>query len=170
MAFNLVLLLWLHHELPYFRLIFNLQVMNDLKNNSFSKSRAENGFLFQYYTSLIYATYLLHRFLPFTNICESPDLPCLHFNKNQWNLDEAWHFYFFKLFGLNILILFLVLSVTLTYRLKVVFATLLLDCFVSLKESTCEARQNAFYFTSKALFVLEIIKFIFVDIQMLWRH
>ena len=24
LAFNLVLLLWLHHELPYFRLIFNL--------------------------------------------------------------------------------------------------------------------------------------------------
>ena len=43
--------------------------------------------------------------------------------------------------------------------LKVVSATFLLVYFVSLKESTCETRKNAFYFTSKALFVLEIIKF-----------
>ena len=44
--------------------------------------------------------------------------------------------------------------------LKVVSATFLLVCFVSLKESTCETRKNAFHFTSKALFVLEIIKFL----------
>ena len=43
--------------------------------------------------------------------------------------------------------------------LKVVSATFLLACFVCLKESTCETRKNVFYFTSKALFVLEIIKF-----------
>ena len=43
--------------------------------------------------------------------------------------------------------------------LKVVSATFLLVCFVCLKESTCETRKNAFYFTSKALLVLEIIKF-----------
>ena len=43
--------------------------------------------------------------------------------------------------------------------LKVAPATFLLVCFVCLKESTCETRKNAFYFTSKALFVLEIIKF-----------
>ena len=43
--------------------------------------------------------------------------------------------------------------------LKVVSATVLLVCFVSLKESTCETRKNIFYFTSKALFILEIIKF-----------
>ena len=43
--------------------------------------------------------------------------------------------------------------------LKVVFATFLLVCFGCLKESTFETRKNAFYFTSKALFVLEIIKF-----------
>ena len=43
--------------------------------------------------------------------------------------------------------------------LKIVFATFLLVCFESLKESTCETRENVFYFTSKALFVLEIIKF-----------
>ena len=43
--------------------------------------------------------------------------------------------------------------------LKVVFAIFLLVSFVSLKESTCEKRKNVFYFTSKALFVLEIIKF-----------
>ena len=43
--------------------------------------------------------------------------------------------------------------------LKVVSATFLLVCFVCLKESTCETRKNVFYFTSKALLVLEIIKF-----------
>ena len=34
---------------------------------------------------------------------------------------------------------------------------ILLVCFVCLKESTCETRKNAFYFTTKALLVLEII-------------
>ena len=29
---------------------------------------------------------------------------------------------------------------------------------IILKESTCEARKNIFYFTSKSLFVLEITK------------
>ena len=43
--------------------------------------------------------------------------------------------------------------------LKVVSATFLLVCFVCLKESTCETRKNAFYFTSKAPLVLEIINF-----------
>ena len=43
--------------------------------------------------------------------------------------------------------------------LKVVSATFLLDCFVCLTESTCETRKNAFYFTLKALLVLEIINF-----------
>ena len=43
--------------------------------------------------------------------------------------------------------------------LKVVSATFLLVCFACLKEKTCETRKNIFYFTSKALFVLEIIKF-----------
>ena len=36
-----------------------------------------------------------------------------------------------------------------------IFASL----FLHLKKSTSEARKNVFYFTSKALFVLEIIKF-----------
>ena len=43
--------------------------------------------------------------------------------------------------------------------LKVVSATFLLVCFLCLKDSTCETRKIVFYFTSKALFVLEIIKF-----------
>ena len=43
--------------------------------------------------------------------------------------------------------------------LKVVSATFLLVCFVCLKERTCETRKDVFYFTSKVLFVLEIIKF-----------
>ena len=41
--------------------------------------------------------------------------------------------------------------------LKVVPATFLLDCFISLKESTCETKKNVFYFTSKALFVLDLL-------------
>ena len=45
------------------------------------------------------------------------------------------------------------------YALKVVTATFLLVCFLRLKESTCETSKNVFYFTSKALFTLEIIKF-----------
>ena len=44
-------------------------------------------------------------------------------------------------------------------NLKVVSATFLLVLFVCLKESTCETRKNVFSFTSKALFVLEIIIF-----------
>ena len=43
--------------------------------------------------------------------------------------------------------------------LKVVPTTFLLVCFECLKNSTCETRKNVFYFTSKAVFVLEIIKF-----------
>ena len=41
--------------------------------------------------------------------------------------------------------------------LKVVSATFLQVCFVCLKESTFETRKNAFYFTSKALLVLNIL-------------
>ena len=43
--------------------------------------------------------------------------------------------------------------------LKAVSTTFLLVCFVCLKDSTCETSKNVFYFTLKALFVLEIIKF-----------
>ena len=43
--------------------------------------------------------------------------------------------------------------------LKVVSATFLIVYFVCLKERTCETRKNVFYFASKALFVLEIIRF-----------
>ena len=35
---------------------------------------------------------------------------------------------------------------------------ILLVCFISLNGSTCQTKKNAFYFTSKALFVLEKIK------------
>ena len=45
------------------------------------------------------------------------------------------------------------------WSLKVVSATFLLLFFVCLKESICETRKNVFYFTTKALFVLEVIKF-----------
>ena len=43
--------------------------------------------------------------------------------------------------------------------LKVVSATFLLVCFLSLKKGTCETRKNVFHFTSKAVLFLEIIKF-----------
>ena len=43
--------------------------------------------------------------------------------------------------------------------LKVVSATFLLVCFVCLKDSSLERKKNVFYFTSKTLFILEIIKF-----------
>ena len=43
--------------------------------------------------------------------------------------------------------------------LKIVSAAFLLVCFVCLKESTFETRKNVFYITSKALFILEIIRF-----------
>ena len=48
---------------------------------------------------------------------------------------------------------------TLSSILEVVSTTFLQFYFVCLKESTSEIRKNVFYFTSKALFVLEIIKF-----------
>ena len=41
--------------------------------------------------------------------------------------------------------------------LKVVLATFLLDYFIRLKESTFETKNNVFYFTSKALFVLDLL-------------
>ena len=41
--------------------------------------------------------------------------------------------------------------------------------FLSVKHSTCETRNNAFYFTSKALSVLEK-KFSILDIQISWGH
>ena len=43
--------------------------------------------------------------------------------------------------------------------LRVVSATFLLVCFSSLKERICETWKNVFYFTTKALFILEKMKF-----------
>ena len=43
--------------------------------------------------------------------------------------------------------------------LKVVSAIFLLIYFVYLKQNSLGTRKNVFYFTSKALFVLEIINF-----------
>ena len=45
--------------------------------------------------------------------------------------------------------------------LKVVYATFFLVYLVCLKKSTCETEKDVFYFTSKAVFVLEIIKISF---------
>ena len=44
-------------------------------------------------------------------------------------------------------------------ELKVVSATFLLVCFVSLKDAISETKRNVFYFTSKAFFIPETIKF-----------
>ena len=52
-------------------------------------------------------------------------------------------------------------------NLKVVSATFSLVCFSSLKENTW---KNVFYFTSKAIFVLEKINFSILGIQISWRH
>ena len=43
--------------------------------------------------------------------------------------------------------------------LKVVSATFVLVFFLSLNESTCQTMKSVFYFTSKALFILEKIIF-----------
>ena len=53
---------------------------------------------------------------------------------------------------------------------KVVSTTFLLVCFLSLNESTCQTRKNAFYFTSKALFVLEKTNLSILDFQISWCH
>ena len=44
-------------------------------------------------------------------------------------------------------------------------ATFFVSLFLGLKESTCEARKNDFYFTSKALFALKKIKVYTSEIQ-----
>ena len=46
-----------------------------------------------------------------------------------------------------------------TASLKVLSATFVQVYFLSLNKSTCQTRKNVFYFTSKALFVREKIKF-----------
>ena len=54
--------------------------------------------------------------------------------------------------------------------LKVVSDTFLLVCFECLKKSTCKTRKNTFYFTLKALLVLEISTFNILDIQISWSN
>ena len=79
------------------------------------------------------------------------------FEKNRWNLLKDRHkvkIIFITIFTQNYAHPLLPKMST----FKVVSTTLLLVCFLCLKESTCETR-NVFYFTLKALFVLEIIKF-----------
>ena len=44
-------------------------------------------------------------------------------------------------------------------KLKSCIYYILLVCFLSWKESSCETRKNVFYFTSKALFLFGNIKF-----------
>ena len=42
---------------------------------------------------------------------------------------------------------------------EMMIAKLFNEYFLSLKERTCQTKKNAFYFTSKALLILEKIKF-----------
>ena len=51
------------------------------------------------------------------------------------------------------------------YCLKVVFTTILLLCFLSLKESICETKKNVFYFTAKVFPFSRKSKFRTLDIQ-----
>ena len=53
----------------------------------------------------------------------------------------------------------ILLNLPLISSLKVVSATFVLVCFLSLNESTFQTKKNVFYFTLKALFVFEKIKF-----------
>ena len=50
-------------------------------------------------------------------------------------------------------------SVYIILSFKVVSATFLPVCFLDLNERTCQTREDVYYLTSKALFVLEKIKF-----------
>ena len=89
----------------------------------------------------------------------------MHCNKTQFPLKGLFLFiYLFIYFLFNLSIIddkntirnaFISTNVT----LKIVSATFLLVCLVCLKDSIRETRKNVFYFTSKAIFVLEIIKF-----------
>ena len=78
-------------------------------------------------------------------------------------LDETFYKNFHSIVNVKVNNLFLQLqnSVTMTIliTLKVVSIAYLPVCFVRLKESALETKKNVFYFASKALFVLEIIKF-----------
>ena len=56
------------------------------------------------------------------------------------------------------------LGATLTFHNVVILGKscvhyILASSFLSLKDSTCETKKNIFYFTSRALFVLEKIEF-----------
>ena len=73
--------------------------------------------------------------------------------------------YYSKLYYLVILFSFSLVSTCLLHGVglqvtsKVVSATFLLVCFLCLKESFYETRKNVFYFTSKTLFVNQILTF-----------
>ena len=53
----------------------------------------------------------------------------------------------------------ILLNLPLISSLKVVSATFVLVCFLSLNKGTFQTRKNVFHFTSKALLVLKKIKF-----------
>ena len=78
-----------------------------------------------------------------------------------WLCQTFWLKLLKKLFRLKFFSICVIIYVIFTNMLflKVLSATFLLVCFSSLKESNCETWKNIFYFTSKALFILEKIKF-----------
>ena len=62
-------------------------------------------------------------------------------------------------FTINLKCVYCIMMVIFKQHLKDLPSTFLLVCFSSLKDSTCETWKNVFYFSSKALSVLEKIKF-----------
>ena len=75
----------------------------------------------------------------------------VNFNCLNGNFDFNFHFFDF--------VYYIFPQICRLFFLLFSKGTFSLVCFVSLKESTWEARRNVFYFTSKALFILEIIRF-----------
>ena len=57
-----------------------------------------------------------------------------------------------------------------SFTLKAVAVAFLLDCFPSLKESTCETWKKVSYFNSKALFILKKSNFSILDNKIAWHH
>ena len=79
----------------------------------------------------------------------------LHFGSLFWNGLFCYGVCFKSSVYFSKDILLLYISLIKKTLLNVASATFLLVCFISLKE-TCEITKNVFYFTLKALFILEI--------------
>ena len=88
----------------------------------------------------------------------------------MWNRDSD---YFFKKFQILKLVNIIIIRVQDMLRIKVVkvvSATFLLVCFLSLKESFCQNWEECFLFHFKSFFLFLKSKFRILDIQVSWRH